>query len=555
MNKKPTRKSQRHEARVTELDLEEIAQAELFLFRLAQGLVWDKEIKLLKNREPLDPKHPLAIKAAYWNEETNLIWISGRQPAPDLIALPRHSRVAYLFIRGLHIHKNNHMPIDELIATAQRRVYIFGGRPTYKKAVLGCSCRRPIGLEQKYADLPLFRTEIQVDSYKFCAADYFGPLMVYPNPRSTRGHKVWVLLITCLVTRHVNAEVVENCTTDAFIRALRRHISTYGHFIKIYTDNGLYFVQGEDQLKSWLKSLNWSSIDTHLTNSQPGCVWHFWTSRGSSKAGCIEKMVGVYKACLKRAFVKTTSYEMKTKYTFEEFQTVIKECTALVNHRPISYYVHVDDREPQNTEIFITPSMMVIGRNIEILPPDFRFQRASEFRKVIRGIGKCKEINKVYRARQQAIETFWTFFEQQYMEKLKLPPKYFKQLEHDIPIGQFVLLREPSLKKHKLHPCVVVGVNRRPDGLINSLKVKCTEYVDPVTRDIRDFALMEADYHKLTGDGVHRVVDHDLASQHLHRTYNLPLDHPHRTGVLLDSYSLNLIKLHDDGIVSEEIPQ
>ena len=199
--------------------------------------------------------------------------------------------------------------------------------------------------------------------------------------------------------------------------------------------------------------------------------------------------------------------------------------------------------------------MMVLGRNVEILPPDFRFQRSSEFRKVIRGTGKFKEINKVYRARQQTIEVFWNFFEQQYMENLKLPQRFFKQFEHDIPVNTFVLLKEPTLKKQKFLPCVVVGVHKRPDGRINSLDVKCTEYAGVITRDIRAFSLMEADFHRLTGDNGHRVVDHDLNSQHLHQEYDFSANHPHRTGVLLDSYALNLIKLHDDEALTDESPQ
>ena len=66
---------------------------------------------------------------------------------------------------------------------------------------------------------------------------------------------------------------------------------------------------------------------------------------------------------------------------------------------------------------------------------------------------------------------------------------------------------------------------------------------------------MEADFHRLTGDNGHRVVDHDLNSQHLHQEYDFSANHPHRTGVLLDSYALNLIKLHDDETLTDESPQ
>ena len=527
------------------LEMEDITRSELFLFRLAQALEWSKEIKLLKNREPLQKRHALAIKSAFWDPETSLIRIPGRRPAPDLVALPRHSLIADLFLRSLHLHDNRHLPINELIATAQRRCYIFGGRPAYKKAVYGCSCRNPINLEQQFAELPLLRTEVQTDSYKFCAADYAGPFVVYSNPKSSRGQKCWILLVTCLVTRHLNVEVVEDNTTGAFMRAIRRHISVFGHFTKIFTDNATYFVEAEDQMSKWLKSLNWSDVDTYLTSKQPGCRWHFWTSRASSKAGCIERMVGIFKAALHRAFIDTTTYGMKFKYTPSEFRTIVKECMGLVNHRPLTY-VSTDDENALTTEVVVTPNMMVLGRDIEILPQDFRFQKASEFRKVIRATGKLEALNKVYHARQRALEVFWTGFQNQYLEKLKLPRKFFKQFEHDVPVGTFVLLKEPGFKKQKLLPCIVIGVNKRPDGLVNSLVVKCTEYAGPITRDIRAFAMMEADFQKLTGDQAHRIVEHELSSTHLLKEYNIESSNIHHIPLMVDSYSLNLLKIYFD---------
>ena len=529
------------------LDPEDITRSELFLFRLAQALGWSQEIKLLKNREPLPKGHPLAIKAAFWDAQVSLIMIPGRKPAPDLIALPKHSLVADMYLRNLHLHQDHHLPVNELIATAQRRVYIFGGRPAFKKAMHGCSCRNPIDLEQQFAELPLFRTEIRTDCYQYCAADYAGPFLVYPNPRSTRGQKCWILLVTCLVTRHLSIEVVEDCSTAAFIRAIRRHIATFGHFAKIFTDNATYFVSGEDQMKRWLQSLSWRKIQTDTTTAEPRSAWHFWTSRASSKAGCVERIVGIFKNSLYRAFLHKSAYEMKAKFTPSEFRTIAKECAGLVNHRPLSY-VSVDDHNALTTDVVVTPSMMVIGRDLEILPKDFRFQKSSEFRKVLRNTGQLKDINKVYHQRQVAMDVFWNSFESQYLEQLKLPRKFFRQFEHEIPPGTFVLLKEPGFKKQKFLPCIVVGVNKRPDGLINSLDVKCTEYATTITRDIRAFALMESDFQKITGDQSHRLATHDLDSHHLQVEYNIPSSNSHQVDVVIDSYSLNLLlKAHFDG--------
>ena len=287
-------------------------------------------------------------------------------------------------------------------------------------------------------------------------------------------------------------------------------------------------------------------IQTDTTTAEPRSVWHFWTSRASSKAGIVEKMVGIFKNSLYRAFLHKSTYEMKAKFTPSEFRTIAKECAGLVNHRPLSY-VSIDDHNALTTDVVVTPSMMVIGRDLEILPKDFRFQRSSEFKKVLRNTGQLKDINKVYHQRQQAMDVFWNSFEAQYLEQLKLPQKFFRQFEHEIPPGTFVLLKEPGFKKQKFFPCIVVGVNKRPDGLINSLDVKCTEYTNPITRDIRAFALMESDFQKITGNQSHRLAAHDLDSHHLQQEYNIPSSNTHQVDVVIDSYSLNLLlKAHLD---------
>ena len=208
-----------------------------------------------------------------------------------------------------------------------------------------------------------------------------------------------------------------------------------------------------------------------------------------------------------------------------------------------------------NTEVVITPNMLVIGRNIEFLPQDFRFLKSSEFKKVVRKTGRLQEINKVYHGRQQALDVFWKAFEHQYLSQLKLPARFFKRFDKEIEPGTFVLLKEAGFKKQKLLPCIVLGTNKRPDGEVNSLIVKCTEYSGPITRDIRAFAMMETDFHKLTGDQGHRVVEHELSSQHLHRSYGTPLANLHRTNVLLDSYSLNLLKSHFDATPPDDAEQ
>ena len=58
--------------------------------------------------------------------------------------------------------------------------------------------------------------------------------------------------------------------------------------------------------------------------------------------------------------------------------------------------------------------------------------------------------------------------------------------------------------------------------------------------------MMEADFQKLTGDQAHRIVEHELSSTHLLKEYNIESSNIHHIPLMVDSYSLNLLKIYFD---------
>ncbi len=64
--------------------------------------------------------------------------------------------------------------------------------------------------------------------------DYFGPLYV----KTTEGvKKTWVCLFTCMVTRAIHLELVQDMTTEEFLLGFRRFISQRGVHDEILSDN------------------------------------------------------------------------------------------------------------------------------------------------------------------------------------------------------------------------------------------------------------------------------------------------------------------------------
>ncbi|XP_073962937.1 uncharacterized protein [Choristoneura fumiferana] len=174
----------------------------------------------------------------------------------------------------------------------------------------------------KHADTPL--PPLPLDRIKPAAAfevtgiDLAGPLFL----RS--GGKVWIILFTCAVYRAVHLELTKSLSTEAFLMALRRFIARRGRVNTIYTDNGTNF-HGADNL---LKALNWEEIAAY--SSVRSIKWKFNPPAAPWWGGWWERLIRSLKELLRRNLGQKT-------VTYEELSTILCDCEALMNSRPLTY--------------------------------------------------------------------------------------------------------------------------------------------------------------------------------------------------------------------------
>lgn len=98
--------------------------------------------------------------------------------------------------------------------------------------------------------------------FSFVGVDTFGPWDV--TARRTRGglatSKRWAILFTCLVSKGIHIELVEELSTSCFINALRRFLSIRGPVRQLRSDRGTNFVGAV-----WCR-------DSYRTMSAYGCL-------------------------------------------------------------------------------------------------------------------------------------------------------------------------------------------------------------------------------------------------------------------------------------------
>jgi hypothetical protein len=113
------------------------------------------------------------------------------------------------------------------------------------------------------ADLPSDRMEAG-PPFSFVGVDTFRPWPV--TFRKTRGghsnQNHWAILFTCLVSRAVHIELIEELSSASFINALQRFVAIRGPVKQYRSDLGTNFVGTTKELGKTPTSLNLETLES-----------------------------------------------------------------------------------------------------------------------------------------------------------------------------------------------------------------------------------------------------------------------------------------------------
>ena len=169
--------------------------------------------------------------------------------------------------------KQNHQGIEHLRAVITQRFWITRLRATLHSVKAECKvCNRysPKILQPEMAELPAERLAAQQFPSSFTGVDYFGPVTVTVNRRSS---KRWSFMFTCLTTRAVHMEIVSSISTDSCLMAISRFIARRGQPKTIWSDNGTNFVGADHELQRLVSE--WNQQKLHDDLAARGITWKF----------------------------------------------------------------------------------------------------------------------------------------------------------------------------------------------------------------------------------------------------------------------------------------
>ena len=238
----------------------------------------------------------------------------------------------------LYIHlKLNHAGTEIVMNNLWKKFWILRYRRTVRSIVHKCTaCRRHAArnMEAPFTPLPENRVR-EAAAFEVVGIDYAGPLFL------KEGCKAYICLFTCAVYRAVHLELVTSLSKEEFIEAFRRFIARRGRPSVVYSDNGRNFVG----LANLLRKINWQKIQRYCSLSQ--IEWNFNPPSAAWWGGWWERLIRILKDLLRRTL-------RRTSLSYEEMNTVLCDCEAVINSRPLTYMT-----EESTETMAITPDMFI----------------------------------------------------------------------------------------------------------------------------------------------------------------------------------------------------
>lgn len=268
--------------------------------------------------------------------------------------------------------------------------------------------------------LPASRATSQ-PPFTSCGIDCFGPFIVKERRSEIKRYG---LMVTCLASRAVHIEVLDDLSSTAFINGLRNVIAIRGPIREIRCDQGTNFIGAISELAQKEFKLNPPNA------SHMGGVW--------------ERMIRTARNILK-GMASTHGGRLDTS----GLHTLFYEVMAIINSRPLSSVT--EDQIP------LTPNMILTMKFDIIIPPPGEYDDTDVYAR------------KRWRAVQHLSNVFWNRWKSEYLAELQARQKWTKD-PPKIKVGSIVLIKEDTMR-NKWTTAKVVEIVESRDGRVRSAKL------------------------------------------------------------------------------------
>ncbi|XP_062597368.1 uncharacterized protein LOC134258800 [Saccostrea cucullata] len=436
--------------------VESFDKAEKFIIKTVQSEVYSEEIQCILKEKPL-PRDSNILPLSPFLDKDGILRVGGRLNKSSLpiseknpVIIPRNHHIALLIARYYHelcIHQGRHFTAGAIRSAG---FWIIGARRLVSSMLHYCvKCRKLRGklLCQKMSDLPTDRLD-PGPPFTYIGLDTFGPWEIVT--RQTRGGSVnskrWAILFTCLTTRGIHIEVVEELSSSSFINAFKRFEAIRGKVTQICSDQGTNFVGAINDLKIDSSGLNIADRKIRNFLYECGTTWKFNPPHSSHMGGAWERLIGVVRRVIDAVMLEIPARSL----THEILTTFMAEVSAIVNARPlVPLSEDADDPYP------LSPSMILTQKTPVIV--DFPVDKMNMYQ------AQWKRV-------QHMADLFWTRWRKEYLHTLQIRRKWTR-IERNITKGDIVLLRDKNVHRNLWPMGAIVKTFPSDDGKVRKAEI------------------------------------------------------------------------------------
>lgn len=434
-------------------DVEQRRQATLTLVKLAQQNAFQEELNTLEQKSgklacnnrlyQLDP----FLQDGVMRVGGRLRKASMHYELKHPTILPKDGAITQLIIAHYHDktqHQGQGQTLNEIRANG---FWIVGGGKAVAKYIRQCVwCRRARAPpeEQRMADLPSDRTDPS-PPFTYVGMDCFGP---FNTKQGRKVYKRYALLFTCLSSRAVHLEMLEDMTTDAFINALRCFIAIRGAVRQIRSDQGSNFMGAKNEMAKALQEIDKDKVTSYLTNKQ--CDFLMNAPSSSHAGGAWERQIRTVRSVLSKVLAQSAG-----RLDDASLRTFLYEAMYIVNSRPLTVN-NISD--PTSSEP-LTPNHLITMKCAVPLPPPGKFVQEDVY------------ATKRWRRVQYLSEQFWNRWRKEYLANLTLRQRWHAP-RRNMKVGDTVIVKDENIPRNEWTLGRVVDVHKGDDGLVRKVSLQ-----------------------------------------------------------------------------------
>lgn len=435
--------------------VEERENAVETVIKIVQQQAFSHEIKMLQGGKNLPSSSSLFCLDPIWSK--GLLCVGGRLKQSSLchkvkhpVILPNDSYITKLIVSHYHAETCHQGRTQTQMELRSNGFWIIGGSKLVAKVIHTCvpcrKLRRPTE-NQQMAELPKERLEASAP-FTYSGMDCFGPFIV---KKARKEYKRYGLIFTCLYSRAVHIEMLEDLSTDSFINALRCFISLRGAVRQLHCDQGSNFIGARNEFKEALKQCDIKLLEIFLTERQ--CEFVFNAPTASHAGGVWERQIRTVRNVLNATFAQYPG-----RLDDPSLRTLLYEAMAIVNSRPLT----VDGiNDPQALEP-LTPNHLILMKSKVALPPPGAF------------VNEDLYSTKRWRRVQYLIEQFWGRWKKEYLFNISTRQKWHLP-RRNLRVNDIVIIKDDNLLRNHWKLGRVVESFPDKDGLVRRVKVQVGE--------------------------------------------------------------------------------